>query len=521
MRAPRPLLRPLASAVLGLGLGLGLLGPVSAHAGGSVDLIINQPSGVLKDHCVTEHCKAALKVIEGAKETLDIAIYGLRNQTALQQAILDAKERGVRVRLIVDKDLENQNYYTSTPELEAALGDNAHDDYDTDKRTASTRKPYDPRTARCDNPPGFEGPAQCLGFDLGETCLVGVHASRGSLDFKGDIMHHKFMVADRRVVWMGSTNLSDSGTGGYNANLVAVIDHPDVGRWYTAEFEQMFTDKRYHNEKRSSGERKHVRIDEDTSLEVYFSPQDEPMERAVRPLLQNAREQIDVAVFFLTHKGVAADLIAAHRRGVKVRVILDATAAKNGYTKHEILRAAGIPLKIETWGGKMHMKSAVIDHEHVIVGSMNWTSAGTRSNDENTIVLHSKKLAREYDQGFEKLWEAIDDRWLEGRPDPESMDSPQACRDGVDNDYDHHADSEDPGCGPNPPPLPALPPHRIVPKEEGHGLIKGVVLEDGRKMFYNPNSRYYSRTQVDESQGGRWFCSEGEAWDAGYRRSRQ
>ena len=339
--------------------------------------------------------------------------------------------------------------------------------------------------------------------------------------FQGDIMHNKFIVADKRVVWMGSTNLSDSGTGGYNANLVTVIDHPDVGRWYSEEFEQMFTGERYHNEKRSTGEKKHARIDEDTSLEVYFSPQDEPMERAVRPLLQGATEQIDIAVFFLTHKGVAADLIAAHRRGVKVRVIIDATSAKNGYTKHEILRAAGIPVKIETWGGKMHMKSAVIDHKHVIVGSMNWTSAGTRSNDENTIVLHSRRLGKVFDQGFDKLWRAIDDRWLEGRPDPESQDSPQACRDGVDNDYDHLADAEDPGCGPNPPPMPALPPHRVVPKEEGHGLIKGAVLEDGRKIFYNTNSRYYANTVVDPSKGGMWFCSEGEAWDAGYKRSRQ
>lgn len=512
-------MRRLAAAVTLL-TGLALPGAGLA-AEPPVELIINQPSAVLKDRCVTAHCKAALDLIDGAQESLDIAIYGLRNQTALFDAIKKAKERGVTVRLVVDKDIDNNNYYTSTPELEALLGDNARDDYMTDKRTAATRKPYDPTSARCDNPPGFEGPAQCLGFDLGDTCIVGVHASRGSLDFKGDIMHNKYIVADRKAVWMGSTNLSDSGTGGYNANLVTVIRHPVVARWFVDEFDQMFVDGRYHNEKRSDGERKQITLSDGTRLETYFSPQDEPMERAVRPLLQNAREQIDIAVFFLTHKGVAADLIAAHRRGVKVRVILDATAAKNGYSKHEILRSAGIPLKIETWGGKMHMKSAVIDHEHVIVGSMNWTSAGTRSNDENTIILHSKRLGRIYDEAFDKLWAAIDDRWLEGRPDPESMDSPQACRDGVDNDYDHLPDAEDPGCGPNPPPLPALPPHRVVPKEEGHGLVKGVVLEDGQKLFYTPSHRAYSKIVVDGSKGGRWFCSEGDAWDAKYRRARR
>ncbi|MFK7928173.1 MAG: phospholipase D-like domain-containing protein, partial [Myxococcota bacterium] len=339
-----------------------------AVAADSVQLVVNQPASVLKDHCVTDHCKAALKTINGAQKTLDIAIYGLRNQTQLQKAIVAAKKRGVVVRLIVDKDIDNSNYYTDTPKLEEALGNMVRDDFQSDKRTQATRKPYDPKGARCDRPPGFDGPAQCLGFDLGQSCLVAVHASREGISFKGDIMHNKFIIADGRRVWTGSTNMSDSGTGGYNANVVAVIDNEQVGGWFTDEFNQMFVDGRYHNEKRSVGVRKRVKLGDDMTVEVLFSPQDEPMDRSVRPLLQGATQQIDIAVFFLTHKGVTADLIDAHRRGVKVRVILDGTAAKNGYTKHEILRAAGIPVKIENWGGKMHMKSAIIDHKHVIVG---------------------------------------------------------------------------------------------------------------------------------------------------------
>ena len=487
----------------------------------AVELIVNQPTPELRDQCVTAHCKAALEVINGAKDTLDIAIYGLRNQTVLFDAIKRAKKRGVEIRLVVDKDMENRNYYSSTPELETLLGDNARDDHQSDKRALARHKPYDPSRNKCDAPPGFDGPPQCLGFDLGDRCLVAVHAARAELSFGGAIMHNKYLVADKKVVWMGSTNLSDSGTGGYNANHVTVIRNETVGGWYTKEFDQMFKDDRYHEEKLSDGDPKSITLGDDLKLEVFFSPQDEPMERIVRPLLQNAEKNIDVAVFFLTHKGIAADLIAAHQRGVKVRVIMDATAAKNGYTKHELIRAAGIPLKIETWGGKMHMKSGIIDGEHLIVGSMNWTSAGTRTNDENTLIIHSKAIGAEYLASYEKLWNSIDDRWLEGRPDPESMSSPQACRDGVDNDYDHLADAEDPGCSDNPPPLPALPPHRIVPKEEGHGLVKGVVLEDGKKVFYTPKHDAYDRIRVDEKAGGIWFCSEGDAWDAKYRRARR
>ena len=159
-------------------------------------------------------------------------------------------------------------------------------------------------------------------------------------------------------------------------------------------------------------------------------------------------------------------------------VILDATASKNGYTKHELLRAAGIPVKVENWGGKMHMKSAVIDGQYIITGSMNWTSAGEGGNDENTVIIKSEKMARQYEKYFQKVWDSISDKWLEGRPDPESMNSAAACFDDVDNDFDHLADAEDDGCGETPPSLPPLPPHWFVSKASGEGkLIKGETRD--------------------------------------------
>ena len=81
-------------------------------------------------------------------------------------------------------------------------------------------------------------------------------------------------------------------------------------------------------------------------------------------------------------------------------MIVDATSAQNGYTKHEVLRTAGISVKVEDWGGKMHMKSAVIDGRWVIAGSMNWTGAGDRTNDENTLVIDSPRHARQYTQFY-------------------------------------------------------------------------------------------------------------------------
>ena len=90
---------------------------------------------------------------------------------------------------------------------------------------------------------------------------------------------------------------------------------------------------------------------------------------------------------------------------------------------------AAVAVKVENWGGKMHAKSAVIDGHTVITGSMNWTSAGAGGNDENTLILKSKRLGAQYEAWFEGLWQRIPDQWLSGRPDPESRNSGTACSD--------------------------------------------------------------------------------------------
>ncbi|MFM2162051.1 MAG: hypothetical protein RLZZ383_1563 [Pseudomonadota bacterium] len=506
--------------VLGLALGGAAARTFRPTSSEPVRLLIRDPTGTTAPNtqCNVPFCESLLELIEGATTSIDFAVYGVRGQPAILDALAAAKARGVAIRGIVDRDLAGINYYSDTEAMIARIG-NVRDDLQTDKRTDANRLPWDPSKSFCwmDAPQGFDGPKQCLGYDLGDQCLLAVHAANEDMSFKGDIMHNKYFVIDKRYTWMGSTNVSDSCSGGYNSNLVAILDSAIVAGWYAAEFEQMWSGN-FHSEKISNRPMV-AQLTPEISVEAFFSPQDDPMDRAVRPALQGARDRIDVAIFYLTHKGIAADLIAAHRRGVKVRVIVDATSAGNGYTKHELLRAAGIPVKVENWGGKMHTKAAAIDGKTVIMGSMNWTSAGEGGNDENTLLLRSTQHAQQFHTTFESLWAHVPDRWLSGRPDPESLDSTASCSDGVDNDYDHLTDAADPGCSASPPPLAPLPPWHIVPKLDGYGLIKGDIGENGRKTYYVPGSSRYDEVQVSESDGEAWFCGEEDARKAGFRRS--
>ena len=433
------------------------------------------------DRCAAPVCTTLLDWIGTADRTIDFAIYGARYQTLLLEALLASQARGVKVRGYVDRDQHGDSYYRSTDEWARRLGVIADD-----RARESGPQPYTGPRPRCRRPSGFDGPLQCLAYYLGNHWLLAEHASRKDFTRAGTnkIMHHKFFVVDGKRVWTGSANISDSGTGGYNANAAIAAESRALAAAYTREFENM-TRRTGPRDRKPRTARQPVRIG-DAIVEPWFSPEDQPLRFAVQPLVARAKSTIDVSVFFLTNKYVTADLINAHRRGLRVRIIVDATSATNGYTKHELLRVAGIPVKVENWGGKMHAKAAVIDGEFLIVGSMNWKAAGDNANDENTLIVRSPRLAAGYGVWFERLWRSIPDRWLarDARPDPESTASGSACADGIDNDFDRLVDAADPGCGSHPPPLANLPPHRLVAKWQRsspastHRLYRGTTIKE-------------------------------------------
>ncbi len=129
--------------------------------------------------------------------------------------------------------------------------------------------------------------------------------------------------------------------------------------------------------------------------------------------------------------------------------MLDATAARNKYSMHKKLREEGIAVKVENFGGKMHVKSIVVDNQYIVSGSMNLTKAGNSKNDENTLIIKNNELAKKYKNYFLKLWNSIPDKYLYIDPNPEGIESGESCRDGIDNDFNHQVDMKDRRCNVN------------------------------------------------------------------------
>lgn len=50
--------------------------------------------------------------------------------------------------------------------------------------------------------------------------------------------------------------------------------------------------------------------------------------------------------------------------------------------------------------------------------------------------------------------------------------------------------------------------------------VKGNISRNtGERIYHVPGQRYYDETQINEAAGERWFCSEEEAREAGWRRA--
>ncbi len=130
-------------------------------------------------------------------------------------------------------------------------------------------------------------------------------------------------------------------------------------------------------------------------VQVYFSPRGGAT-GAVVNALDHATNSVLVQAYSFTSAPIAKALVDAHRRGVKVRVILDDSQRTEKYSEADFLRNNGIATLIDARHGIAHNKVMVIDDYVVITGSFNFTKAAEEHNAENLLVINDPVLARQY-----------------------------------------------------------------------------------------------------------------------------
>ncbi|HEX6547586.1 MAG TPA: phospholipase D-like domain-containing protein [Candidatus Dormibacteraeota bacterium] len=125
---------------------------------------------------------------------------------------------------------------------------------------------------------------------------------------------------------------------------------------------------------------------------------------ALLALIRGARHEIAAEVFDLTDADVLAALAAAHRSGVRVRVLLDPNQSSNrgSYT---VLKRAGVDVRWFPVHGsaKLHAKAGRFDRQ-LLVGSANWTYSGLSVNHELDVRTSEAAAVAAYATRFETDW---------------------------------------------------------------------------------------------------------------------
>lgn len=153
---------------------------------------------------------------------------------------------------------------------------------------------------------------------------------------------------------------------------------------------------------------------------------EEAIYQATLTLIKTAKpqQQIDLAMFYLSERQIVKALIAAHQRGVKLRVLLDPNKdafgrQKNGIPNRQVaseLSAAGITVRwCNTQGEQCHSKM-IIKHDaaqaELILGSANFTARNLKNyNLESDLrVLGAAKapVFNDANQYFDTAWSNLD-----------------------------------------------------------------------------------------------------------------
>jgi Phosphatidylserine/phosphatidylglycerophosphate/cardiolipin synthases and related enzymes len=137
---------------------------------------------------------------------------------------------------------------------------------------------------------------------------------------------------------------------------------------------------------------------------VLFSPNG-GCQDAIVSEINKAQKTIDIAMYYLTSREIAVELVKAKDRNIIIRIVLDKSQEIQKFSKSRYLIKRGFEVKYHTGSGIMHNKFALIDNKVLITGSFNWTSTADQKNEENLLIMTDEELIKKYQKRFEYLWQ--------------------------------------------------------------------------------------------------------------------
>ncbi|MEJ5261925.1 MAG: phospholipase D-like domain-containing protein [Ignavibacterium sp.] len=299
--------------------------------------------------------------INASTYSIDMAVYSFSDMPDIANALIAAKNRGVKVRVV-----------------------------------------YDNRTT--------QNSMQAL-IDAGIPVIKRTSGLNG-------IMHNKFFIFDARDtiavndwLWTGSWNITLTETSWKN-NVVEIND-PTITQAYKIEFEEMWgstgdtpnpSNAKFGFQK--SDNTPHIFNIGGREVKVYFSPSDGVISKIVNTV-NTANKDIYFALYAFTRSDIATAMSNKYNSGVTdIRGLIDQVNTTG--SQYSFLDT--FAEMFGNSGNTMHHKYGLVDatqpysNPYVITGSANWSNAASNDNDENILIIDDIFIANQYMQEFKKRY---------------------------------------------------------------------------------------------------------------------
>ena len=309
--------------------------------------------------------------IDSAKYSIDITLWGFSYYTSITNALINAKNRGVKIRFVY-------NHTAFTPWIDSLI---AH-----------------------------EIPVIKREFD---TIFS---------------MHNKFLIFDYRYndnpktkyLWTGSTNVSHPQFHSDKNNIIVIQDEA-LCAVYTREFEEMWgshTDLPDTSKARFGTQKTdnvpHILNVAGTRMEVYFSPSD-----SVSAFLSNLiQTKTTENLFFCMLKFELPEIENALHTifidGIKIKGVFDLANISLPNSAYPRMKGLAVPnawnphadVFPDTLSGLIHHKYFITDANSsggdkiTATGSFNWETPANIGNDENSLTIFDARVNNLYYQEF-------------------------------------------------------------------------------------------------------------------------
>ena len=280
--------------------------------------------------------------INGAQTTVDMAAFEF-NSVVLTQALLDAHQRGVRVRMVTDDE------------------HGLEDDLTT----------------------------------IGQLIDAGIPVRD---DNRSGLMHNKFTIIDGREVWSGSMNYTINGAYRNNNNLIMLRSNRAILS-YQAEFNEMFGSGAFGP--RSSRGNSVSYTDRSVPIQTLFAAEDDVL-GAIIGKIDQAQTSIHFMAFSFTEDAIGDAVLERANAGTTVQGIFERVGSETTFSELTRFFCAGLDVRQDGNPFILHHKVIIVDERIVLTGSFNFSQNATTVNDENMLIIEDPALAQQYMAEFER-----------------------------------------------------------------------------------------------------------------------